>query len=515
METKRVKAITSEVLTGGGSKQPGHMPEMSESPKAELGVPKDGLIISPLQMAEAILDGSKTLIVKTQPLAGLSGGQFVLLSGRKGLGVIQLGDVFQFGQEEFPKLENQHIIPQRTRERWCKQYKGWCNGPYFGWKVVRYWKFDEPKDTNVGPGPQSIVHGVVLKGKDMELMKIQDVDKYDPGKISDEVLRDDFRIALAWYANKKRNQNFTHTMEKIESILLAILREAVKRGPETITFRPSRMAPSVRQFFLRVAREAKVPPEQMLKSVVPVEQAIEYSSTDELLQGHFEVHKQLASDDSANDRLTNIHSLLVEELASRGVPHPPPPDLSGLDEHSADFVTKSDSWWEEPWEKIAKAEDLSQVLPSGGPGPMLHLDDVLPRLKDMRLRAPYIYLVGGLANHGKTDGDVDILVKDGEELPEYWRHVLEFRLGRALPAEVSKRLSIHYDRFHGPFTNHVPLYNLRLERVNRENEVIQMAAGRARSGWGERPNNLFETVEELKGWKRTAKGASGDAAPQA
>ena len=102
---------------------------------------------------------------------------------------------------------------------------------------------------------------------------------------------------------------------------------------------------------------------------------------------------------------------------------------------------------------------LSKISHSGEEiGDEIHLKDVLKEFDKFKLKEPFVYLVGGLCNHGKTKGDIDILIKksrptdDREDIP------LKFRIMRQLPKKYWHRLHFLYDDdMHGPFTNYVPL----------------------------------------------------------
>lgn len=161
---------------------------------------------------------------------------------------------------------------------------------------------------------------------------------------------------------------------------------------------------------------------------------------------------------SAED-FVNLHARIVREIKERGLAH--------FDRHDElDRDTK-------PFLK-----QFAEVRPSGNRmGEAITLDEVLPHLKSFKLRQPYAYLVGGLAIHGRTEGDVDILIKDSPALPPEFRHVLEWRILRSLPEKLWHRVQFHYDHFHGPFTDNVPLFDLAVERVNPENRVFRMSEG--------------------------------------
>jgi len=156
--------------------------------------------------------------------------------------------------------------------------------------------------------------------------------------------------------------------------------------------------------------------------------------------------------------MVNLHVRIVQELKRRGLRHFDRDDE--LDGDSKPFL-----------------KDYADVRPSGTRlGEPVSLDDVLPHLRTFKLRQPYVYLVGGLVAHGKTEGDVDVLIKDSEALPPEFRHVLEWRIMRALPEKLWDRVQFHYDHFHGPFTDNVPIFDLTVERANEENQVFRMGA---------------------------------------
>lgn len=200
-------------------------------------------------------------------------------------------------------------------------------------------------------------------------------------------------------------------------------------------------------------------------------------SISELKQAHWDLHLMYRKaavgkpdEKFSTEDVVNLHARVIDELFNQGVKHPAPPD-DGLDDTSSTFENHAS---EQPdWTKVEK--QYQTINPSGNvQGGKIELKEVLSYFDTFKLRKPYIYLVGGLANNGSTEGDIDILVKDSPDLPEDFKHALHFRLGRALPGELAERLSIHYDEFHGPFTNYVELFDLTFERVNPENVVKEM-----------------------------------------
>jgi len=196
--------------------------------------------------------------------------------------------------------------------------------------------------------------------------------------------------------------------------------------------------------------------------------------------------------------MVNLHVRIVRELARRGLRHFDRGDE--LDEDSKPLTAvksgesrvKSDggeaSSLVTPDSTLVTAS-YADVRPSGNTlGGEIRLQDVLAHFRSFKLRKPYMYLVGGLVVHGRTEGDIDILVKDSGSLPQEFKRVLEWRILRSLPQEYSDRVQFIYDDLHGPITDFVELYDLTVERVNPENRIQQMSL----------PPEAFTTEELLR-----------------
>lgn len=111
----------------------------------------------------------------------------------------------------------------------------------------------------------------------------------------------------------------------------------------------------------------------------------------------------------------------------------------------------------------------------------LLLDDLLPHFHDeFLLRSPFVYLVGSMANNGRTKNDVDILLRG--PLDEATAHIVKFRLGRMLPPDIAQRMSFHggipddevMSGIAGPFTAFTPLYDLVVRRRDDYRVVVEM-----------------------------------------
>jgi len=144
----------------------------------------------------------------------------------------------------------------------------------------------------------------------------------------------------------------------------------------------------------------------------------------------------------------NLNKRIVLELAKRGI-------KVEHEEIDKEFV---------PTE--GKNEDLKPPRHGTDEDPenRIYLDEVLEELGSFKLRKPFVYLVGSLANHGFSDNDIDILIRKkrpsdpAEDLP------IKFRIVRMLPKKFWNRVQFLYDDdVNGPFTDFIPLFDLKAE----------------------------------------------------
>lgn len=452
------------------------------------GIPKDGLVESPPDLAAGIIEGIRCKIVRPRNQADIEPGKYLLLSRSEALGVVRIGLRETLPDEDSIEKEvGSTGVTKGLREEWSVALPSWSTPPWYVWPVQLIEKFIEPipvfSPVSVGPISKGVVFESVGLREAAE--KVKDIDNYDPSKLTDEVLRDDFRICLAWFATWERNpDSFMYSLDTIHTLLKKILIELKRRGPEVITFDPAGMKNSVRGFFLKVAREIDMPKEMFKVLALSTETNTDKLTKNELVAAHWDLHELYSKAMKSpvkgwsTEDIVNTHAKVVDRLYSIGVQQPPPPD-NGLDELSADFEDYADEqkidYYEAPVSKVEKRATMPINRSGNKLGEVIKAADVLSYFKDFKLRMPYIYLVGGLANKGETEGDIDILVNESdEEIAPWLRDVIEFRLGRALPAELSKRLQIHFDRSRGPFTDHIELYNLRCERINPDGEIKEM-----------------------------------------
>lgn len=169
----------------------------------------------------------------------------------------------------------------------------------------------------------------------------------------------------------------------------------------------------------------------------------------QLFAGNFEGNQKLSTDGMRREDVVNAELFVQAEMARRDMKHEADDELT---REAAELSRKAEK----------AATEYATIHPSGETGGKgIKLEDVLPHFQSFKVRMPFLYLVGGLANHGESKNDIDILMRG--PVSEEMRRVVEFRLGRMLPPELSARLQLHDDEYGGPFTNHVELADLVVE----------------------------------------------------
>ncbi len=139
------KVIASPSLNGGGKLKPaqtGGPGLLAGEPREKIppiedhsGLPSRGVIVSPPELAKAILDGKKTIIVKAVNL--LIGGQsLLLLSERKAVGVVTLGKAQKITAKRLADLESEHLLTKDILEERIRTQKGWDKGPFYAYPII-------------------------------------------------------------------------------------------------------------------------------------------------------------------------------------------------------------------------------------------------------------------------------------------------------------------------------------------------------------------------------------------
>jgi len=232
-----------------------------------------------------IYEGKKTLIVKSKKFKDHIKEDLLLVSGHVAYGVINLQEPFEIkNMEEFKKLKNKHLITQEEFKKWKWSF------PLYGYTFT-FNKMIRPVPVKVPQGVQvffkvtdlktlkkanlkdlsflhAYVHSLHKEFEDiwcqlhsmiaLEMLNrgmyhsgeticdrvvelIKDWRTYDPSKIRDDVLRDDWRIVHAWMKKVcKEGKRFTSSQFKdltleeqkkvIKDLREKIRKEMLKRG---------------------------------------------------------------------------------------------------------------------------------------------------------------------------------------------------------------------------------------------------------------------------------------------
>jgi hypothetical protein len=117
-------------------------------------------------------------------------------------------------------------------------------------------------------------------------------------------------------------------------------------------------------------------------------------------------------------------------------------------------------------------EQLAPVNPSGVEiGEEILLDEVLKFLLSFYRTKPYVSLIGGICNWGKTKGDIDFFIRANQR-----DIATEFRIIRMFPKELWYRLRFRYpfeeETHPGIFTNHIDVFDEKIERIENPELVL-------------------------------------------
>lgn len=330
---------------------------------------------------------------------------------------------------------------------------------------------------------------------------IKDIKTYNPSQVSDQVLKDDFRITCAWACRLLENKPLIHSINEVKRIGRLIIKEFKTREIET---HPEDMEECSRKFFMQLdnshstVMKTSDSAEEGLYLVSPHAEWIANKEKSLIVKA-----KRFAVKDKTYVLCDKDHAYGHISFAAS----PQKINLSAFKKLASKHKISDDErkeWWPrrrtlysypftfKPFEEkrpisvkpgtqtfiksVAYTDSMLANTGSSGVelGDELLLHDVLSKFDSFYIRKPFIYLVGGLPNNGSTKGDIDILI---DAQPDRDRDLaIHFRLYRMLPKEWWHRLNIMYSKpkSRGPFTNHVPLFNIMMERVG-DSSIVNMS----------------------------------------
>jgi len=306
------------------------------------------------------------------------------------------------------------------------------------------------------------------------LIKIANLKEYQVPE-RDDVLRDDFRIALAWYSTVKQKKKFKFTESEIVSLIERLLDEALFKFRFVVHL--ENMKEVTRDLLLSLIKKK-------LKGTWPISRnafdLIELST-----QTAFLTPKKLekgiwALQREKTGKFGEVPTLFINVLSSKRIT-----EKELFETRERHFSSEEEFKLEYPSKLIylnefrivgtyTETKKFAPVNPSGKKlGEKLFLNELLPFFKDYIVIDNFICLTGGVVNRGYSWNDVDIVIRG--ELPDPLLRAIWFRLIRQLPREWWNRCQYLSDEGIGPYTPYFPLYRLKIERIPNA-EVIQMGA---------------------------------------
>lgn len=223
----------------------GRVFEVTKSPE-KLIQSREGIYLTEPQ-ARMIWLGSKSMIVQPKLFKAVVGKPFYLVGGNNCYGIIKITDARLVALKEFKQLENKHKITEEVRNTlWAGKKK------LFAYDFAFIKKYEEPRLVAASKRPMFVLKSVEFIKLPEPSELIQDPVQYNPKKLGLKQLRDDFRIALAWYCGKKAGKKIEHSIETIENLIQLIMEELLRR--KTTAFYPEKMEPCAKEGYDRAMK---------------------------------------------------------------------------------------------------------------------------------------------------------------------------------------------------------------------------------------------------------------------
>jgi len=336
--------------------------------------------------------------------------------------------------------------------------------PAYGY-VFRFRPFNEPVVIEPQDG-KDFIFNLEIKTDPHHSVQLIDPYNYDPRKIDDIQLLDDWRILESWYKVwKKTGKHPKYSREDIENTAQIILREILKRG---MRFKlPEEGTPEAELLDRAVSRikNKDIFSEYYDVDFIETEDnvivrrgskwCIRKEGSDSILPGSCHTDK---SETEKMLRAINISKSLNSEsdweCECLECGH-----IIKTDKHCEDIKCPEcgGKMRRDDRPGIGQYAHVNRGGLSKGLN-HIQLEEVLSTLKPFKITKPLAYLVGGIVTHGFTEGDIDVLINQRKpNLP------LEFRIYRQFPKEWWPRFHFHYNNkqdYFGPFTDYVPVYDL-------------------------------------------------------
>ena len=167
------------------------------------------------------------------------------------------------------------------------------------------------------------------------------------------------------------------------------------------------------------------------------------------------------------EQVKKWHDAIVNAMLEKGMNHTSPlSQEEGL------------SYKDKDKDKKKKDKEYADPGTSGVyEGAEITLDQILSYFSPAKIGKELVVLTGGVVNQGKTEGDIDILIKMMKDDP--MAIPIQFRIQRMFPEELRKRLHFVFEdeagkHVPGPYTSHVPLFDIDMQ-MHKPLKRVQMS----------------------------------------
>lgn len=208
-------------------------PSKKSSTKAQLAENERLAIYLVKPHAELIYNNEKKLIVKSRNYKNMLNRPLYLLDNEFCYGIIKLTNVKKIDLKGFEELREKHKITEEERKEWWDDKK-----EFYAYEFEWVEHFPEPKPATVPKGTQTFVENwsfasKVENSEDFKFHRtlelIQDIYNYNPHNMENEVLADDFRLAVAYYSRILQGKKIKFSKEQVVSLAAKILKEIARR----------------------------------------------------------------------------------------------------------------------------------------------------------------------------------------------------------------------------------------------------------------------------------------------
>jgi len=447
-----------------------HLKNLSKEFDVKVMEAKDGMTIDTTKLgqpgiylvpphARLITEGKKTAIVSTRPCPK----QYLdvpihLIEDKKSYGLIRITECHGPLDAEFVRtqLRHRHQITDREWRDWWPDAK---QVYVYDFKIDRLW--DEPVPVEVPQGIQKWIRDVRVNLAELTAYALD-----EEGNLTK------FGQAKQYRVNGKTIEIIGSGVERakklVEMGVKKVICAAIGEASRTV----------LEQNGVKVEVRASLIKPERVKEVLKHPELLKEWTDEQLLDDHRICHLWAGKNwktlphDLTKEEVKRFHDLLVEEMNRRGMEHTTPLELerSVTTTERQSYDNLKDNLLESSNISEVNKQIVEEVKEPSPYAPVHHietgedtieLETVLEAWsKPIILKKGYVTLVGGLSNHGRTDGDIDVLIGDREWVTHIHQPLL-FRLGRALPDDLGERIQMMFvGEYGGPFTNHIPIYDL-------------------------------------------------------